>query len=129
MLLGRLVGFACLFPEHIVEVNLEGSGSFSTKSYSTFCAWSGFLFLPPFSQLWKTNTDIKILGWLVSRGRADTCDQIQKKRPFVCISPQWCFLCKGSESVDNLFLHCPFSLQRWRLLRKLMCLGYSKGVV
>lgn len=87
LLLGRLEGNACLFQKHIVEVNLEGSGSFSRKSYSTFCAWSGFLFLPPFSQVWKTKTTkIKILGWLVSHGRADTCDQIQKKRTSLCIS-------------------------------------------
>ncbi|KAM1375219.1 hypothetical protein ACFX2I_025682 [Malus domestica] len=39
--------------------------------------------------------------------------------PFACFSPQWCALCKsGEESVNHVFLHCPYSIQIWWNLLK-----------
>ncbi|CAL9005557.1 unnamed protein product [Prunus brigantina] len=37
----------------------------------------------------------------------------------MCLSPSWCVLCRESaESIDHLFLHCPYSLNLWwKLLR------------
>ncbi|KAL6286480.1 hypothetical protein ACE6H2_010870 [Prunus campanulata] len=39
---------------------------------------------------------------------------IQRRRPYSCLSPNWCILCKRhEENADYLFLHCPFSLNLW----------------
>jgi hypothetical protein len=70
----------------------------------------------PADQIWKGSVPSKvhILAWLVAHGKVNTCNNIQKRRPFHYLNPQWCILCKaGKESIDHLFLHCPFSIQIW----------------
>ncbi|ONH94897.1 hypothetical protein PRUPE_7G038000 [Prunus persica] len=44
----------------------------------------------------------------------NTCDTLQRHRPFMCLSPHWCTLCNmDRESADDLFIHCPYSLKVW----------------
>lgn len=92
---------------------LDKTGLFSCKSYNFFLLNSGSrqlsLFLP---QIWKSKVPpkIKFHVWLLALGKLNTCDQIQRRRPSFYLSPLWCVLCKSHlESVDHVFLHCPFS--------------------
>lgn len=74
---------------------------------------------------WWEPLKVKMLACLVACGRVNTCDHIQKRSPNVWISPHWCILCKvGEDSVDNLFLYCPF-LYLWGVgcSAKLICFG------
>jgi hypothetical protein len=102
--------------------NLEKDGSFSCKSYRKFFGDNSNLpAFDPVNQIWKAKAPSKvlILVWLVAHGKVNTCDNIQKRRPFHSLNPHWCILCKdGEESVDHLFLHCPFSIQLWWRLFK-----------
>ncbi|KAB2635258.1 hypothetical protein D8674_025792 [Pyrus ussuriensis x Pyrus communis] len=69
---------------------------------------------PPSSQIWKSKVPpkVKVLVWLVAIGSLNTCDQIQRRSPFICISPHWCSLCKAKEeSVNHIFLHCSYTIQ------------------
>ncbi|CAL2262014.1 unnamed protein product [Prunus armeniaca] len=100
--------------------DLEVSGFFTCKSFQSFLRNKGSVvtFLP-FSSVWKAKSPpkVKVFVWLVALGKVNTLDLVQRKRPFMYLSPQWCVLCKlGEESVDHLFLHCPFSLSLWGLL-------------
>ncbi|KAM1060262.1 hypothetical protein TB1_024191 [Malus domestica] len=102
--------------------NLEGSGQFTCKSYNSFLCNNDVMHqFPPFAQIWKAKVPpkVKILVWLVALGKVNTCDQIQRRMPFACFSPHWCTLCKsGEESVNHIFLHCPYSIQLWWKLLK-----------
>ncbi|CAL2278177.1 unnamed protein product [Prunus armeniaca] len=100
---------------------LEGSGSFSCKSFCSFLLNNGMAegFLP-FSLIWKAKSPPKVLVWLVALGKVNTSDLVQRRRLYMYLSQHWCVLCKMSvENVDHLFLHCPFSLSLWwTLLRE-----------
>lgn len=42
---------------------------------------------------------------------------MQRHRPFMCLSPQWCVFCNlDGESVNHMFIHCPYSIKVWWLL-------------
>ena len=92
---------------------LDLSGLFTCKSYSSFLSNNGTVqHFPPFSHIWKSKAPpkVKVLVWLVATGKVNTCDQVQRRMPFICISPHWCSLCK---SVNHIFLHCSYSIQLW----------------
>lgn len=41
-------------------------------------------------------------------------DMLQRRRPFISLSPYWCVLCKrDGESAKLIFLHCQFSKAIW----------------
>ena len=43
-----------------------------------------------------------------------TNDLLQLRRSYRSLNPQWCIHCKGEgESIDHLFLHCPFTCGLW----------------
>ncbi|CAL9018470.1 unnamed protein product [Prunus brigantina] len=100
--------------------DLEVSGYFTCKSFQSFlCNKGRVVTFPPFSRVWKAKSPpkVKVFVWLVGLGKVNTLDLVQRKRPFMYLSPHWCVLCKYcEESVDHLFLHCPFSLSLWGLL-------------
>ncbi|KAM2004953.1 hypothetical protein FF1_000090 [Malus domestica] len=101
---------------------LEGSGQFTCKSYFSFLRNNDSVhqFLPS-PQIWKAKVPpkVKVLVWLVALRKVNTCDQIQRRMPYTCFSPHWCVLCKsGEESVNHVFLHCPYSIQLWWNLLK-----------
>ena len=97
--------------------NLEASGLFTCKSYRSLLSNNGIVhYYPPYSQIWKSKAPpkVKILVWLVANGNLNTCDRIQRRNPFMCLSPHWCSLCKAKEeSVNHIFLHCSYSIQLW----------------
>ena len=51
--------------------------------------------------------------------------QLQLRRPYESLCPQWCMLCKGDgESIDHLFLHCPLTIGLWHKLFNLARLDW-----
>ena len=50
----------------------------------------------------------------------NTCDVIKERRPYVCLSPSWCVLCKRSgENIYHILLHCAFVQKVWVLIFEL----------
>ncbi|KAK9266438.1 hypothetical protein L1049_007440 [Liquidambar formosana] len=79
--------------------------------------------------IWKAIVPlkVKILAWSTAYKRTNTNDWVQRKRPSVCLSPQWCVLCKKEgESVDHLFLHCDISIALWQRLFNLANLSWVR---
>ena len=97
---------------------LEASGSFSCKSFRNFIINDGsVLSFAPANLIWKSKvpTKIKILGWLVAHGRLNTCEMLQRRRPFCCFSPHWCVLCKrNGENANHIFLQCEVASSLWK---------------
>lgn len=55
---------------------------------------------------------VKAFSWTAAVHRINTMDMLQKRRPFIQLSPQWCSLCKkDGESVHHIFLHCSFTYE------------------
>ena len=70
----------------------------------------------PHKFIWKVGIPpkVKVLAWLASWKRVNTCDLLQKRRPNLAISPSWCTLCKkGGENIDHLLVHCSFTNYMW----------------
>ncbi|CAN1778943.1 Putative ribonuclease H protein At1g65750 [Linum perenne] len=68
---------------------------------------------PPANLVWPTHAPSKVqfFCWLTLRNRIATTDNLQR-RGFAL--PNRCALCeKDSESVDHIFVHCPFASQVW----------------
>ena len=109
---------------------LESSGTFSCKSFfrSFFPHPASFCF--PFLKLiWKTliPSKVQFFSWLLVIGKLPTCDIVQRRHTYICISPNWCVLCKScSEDQDHLFLHCPFSTTLWNRVLNELGLSWTK---
>uniref|UniRef100_A0A803QQM3 Reverse transcriptase domain-containing protein n=1 Tax=Cannabis sativa TaxID=3483 RepID=A0A803QQM3_CANSA len=66
--------------------------------------------------LWKSRgpSKVKVFGWLVALDKLNLHARLQKKRPFLCISPGWCVCCKISgEDNAHLFLRCRLASSLW----------------
>ena len=46
--------------------------------------------------IWKVNIPVRIrfFAWSLCLERINTYDVLQSKRPFMCLQPNWCVLCK-----------------------------------
>uniref|UniRef100_A0A803QNN3 Reverse transcriptase zinc-binding domain-containing protein n=1 Tax=Cannabis sativa TaxID=3483 RepID=A0A803QNN3_CANSA len=112
--------------EHIRLLNIsedirlwkpDPGGIFSCKSaFSWFTSNhnSGELFWT--KTLWKSRcpSKVKVFGWLVALGKINVHFMMQKRRPFICLSPGWCVCCKkSSEEVAYLFLGCCMAQRLW----------------
>ncbi|KAM7474964.1 hypothetical protein LguiB_022207 [Lonicera macranthoides] len=100
----------------------HSSGSFSCKSFFDVLSQSSQSYSVSLSKfIWKHGvpTKIKVFAWLALKGKVNTCDVVQKRRPFWCLSPSWCVLCKRfDESIDHILLHCGFVRWIWAGLFK-----------
>lgn len=70
----------------------------------------------PYSSIWKPSIPprVKAFSWTVALNRVNTMDVLQRRLPFMMISPNWCVLCKNAEeSLNHLFLECTFSSAIW----------------
>ncbi|KAM7477124.1 hypothetical protein LguiB_024367 [Lonicera macranthoides] len=70
----------------------------------------------PSSFIWKHGvpSKIKVFAWLALKGKVNTCDVIQKRRPAWCLSPSWCVMCnQNDENIDHILLHCGFVRRIW----------------
>ena len=56
-------------------------------------------------------------AWLVAHRKVNANDLLQLRRPYRSLNPKWCSLCRGNgESIDHLFLRCPFTIRLWHKL-------------
>ncbi|XP_030483308.2 uncharacterized protein LOC115699905 [Cannabis sativa] len=112
--------------EHIRLLNIledirlwkpDPSGIFSCKStFNWFTSDQNFGDLFWTKTLWKSTCPIKVkvFGWLVALGKINVHPMMQKRRPFICLSPGWCVCCKKSnEEVAHLFLGCCLAQRLW----------------
>ena len=46
--------------------------------------------------IWKFGIPIRIkfFAWSLSLKKINTCEVLQRKRPFQCLHPSWCVMCK-----------------------------------
>jgi len=62
----------------------------------------------------------------VAHKRFNTNEMIQRRRPSLFLSPQWCIMYKRKyETTDHLFLHCPMA---WWLWHRLFSIGGESWV-
>lgn len=69
-------------------------------------------YLYPSHSIWRSlaPSKIKVFIWILSFGKVNTAEVLQKQRPASALSLDWCVMCKHSnETTDHLFLHCNFA--------------------
>ena len=95
----------------------DNSGCFSSKSaFLALQHGDGLQDFPFHGYIWKSGIPaiIKFFAWSISLGRINTFDFFQRKRPFQCLSPNWCVMRKRDlESTRHLFLQCEFAKTLW----------------
>uniref|UniRef100_A0A7N2LF47 RanBP2-type domain-containing protein n=1 Tax=Quercus lobata TaxID=97700 RepID=A0A7N2LF47_QUELO len=63
----------------------------------------------PWKSIWKQKISSKVafFVWTAALGKCLTIDNLRKRKVWIL---DWCNMCKrNGESVDHLFLHCPFA--------------------
>ena len=93
--------------------NLTKSGLFSVRSL--------YLHLidtqPPFlrKKIWKIKIPLKtkIFLWFLQKGVVLTKDNLARKK---WKGSQKCICCNGNETIQHLFLDCPFAKMIWRII-------------
>lgn len=101
------------------------SGSFTTGSaYNAF--FLGQIAVPGARELWQVRAPNKcrFFVWLLLHGRAWTADRLRRHG---LQDHDLCTLCsQGAETIDHLFLQCPFSREVWfKVLRKCGWQGFA----
>lgn len=92
-------------------------GLFSSKSF--FSNLSGLHSSSPnfsMSKVWKLAPPPRVGAflWIISLGKQSTMDVLQRRRPYMALSPSVCCLCHISEESGNhIFIHCLFSYGIW----------------
>ena len=98
---GRLIG-----RPHIVIIG-EGllTGGLDFMSFFVSLSGSERYASFPESKIWLSSVPSKVafFVWVVVETKSLTLDNLQR-RGFTM--PNWCVMCKESESVDHLLLHC-----------------------
>lgn len=70
----------------------------------------------PHKRIWNPLVPqrVKAFVWTVVFNRINTKDVLQRRRPFMALSPSWCIMCKSeNESPNHIFLHCRFAVLGW----------------
>ena len=80
---------------------LEKSGTFSTKSYIISLMDDSTPIFVPSNLIWKAKvpSKVKMMVRAVAQWKINTNDVIQKRRPSMVLSPDWCVLCKNASKV------------------------------
>lgn len=117
-ILGNLMSFlnevflSQSFLDHRIWI-LESSSQFSSKylllSFSHPSNPSNSF---PIEKVWNPPAPrrVKAFSWIVALNRMITMYMLQRKRPFMYTSPNWCALYRRDrESVSHLFLHYSFT--------------------
>lgn len=99
----------------------DKSGTFTLKScFAQLAGGEDDPRLEAFKSIWKIHSPskVKFVCWLISLGKMNVYEVLQRRRPNVPMAPQWCIMCKqAAESIDHLFLHYPwlrcFGLKCW----------------
>lgn len=100
--------------------NLTPNGIYKPSSFSKFLVLQS---LPPnnlqsllVKVVWKIHglPMFKALCWEVAQKCVNTGDMLQRRRKGWCLVPHVYHLClQEGESVNHLFIHCPFAKQIW----------------
>jgi len=70
----------------------------------------------PWKQIWRIKVPhkVSIFVWLLAKEATLTVDNLMSRGMTLCSR---CFLCKEiAETVNHLFLHCPFTAHLWRII-------------
>lgn len=93
------------------------SVSFSCKSYLELLRNDlNLLDFNHFDSVWEcpSPSKVKVLKWLIVHGKVNTLDRIELNIFKLCLSPNWCVLCKRNlEDINHLFLHCSIAHNLW----------------
>lgn len=79
-----------------------------------------------YSIVWKDQypKKVKIFLWELSLGAINTTDRLQRRMPYMYLSPSWCHMCcQHVESPPHLFAHCSFATCFWNFI--LEAFGWS----
>lgn len=103
-------------PDNLVWL-LESFGKFISKSFFNAISNSSSI-EPSFPRrkIWNpvVPLGVKAFSWTVILCRINTMDMLQRRRPFMLLSPHWCALCHlDGGSVHHIFLHCSFTHKVW----------------
>ena len=82
---------------------------FRVRDYYNILVGNTFLGFP-WKSIWKQKIPSRVafFVWTVALGKCLAIDNLQKRKVWIV---DWCFMCKrNGESVDHLFLHCPFDM-------------------
>ena len=95
----------------------DNSGGFSSKSaFASLQQEDGFMEFRFFKFIWKSCVPVRVkfFAWSLSLEKINTTDVLQHKRPFLCLYPDQCVMCKqDSESISHLFLQCHYARSLW----------------
>ena len=95
----------------------DRNGGFSCKlAFATLQNDEGAQAFEFYKFVWKSGipAKIKFFAWSLCLKKINTCEVLQRKRPFQCLSPNWCVMCKqDQESFLHLFLHCKYARLLW----------------
>jgi hypothetical protein len=93
--------------------NLTTSGKFSVKSLYTDFMSGHTRFLKKY--LWKLKVPLKIriFMWFLNRKVLLTKDNLAKRKWTGCTK---CVFCDSKESIEHLFIRCPFASLLWRVI-------------
>ena len=65
----------------------------------------------------KSPLKVKAFSWMEAHRKVNTNGLLQVRQPFKSLNPEWLILCKGGgETIDHLFLHCPYTIRLWNKL-------------
>lgn len=96
---------------------LNSSGNFSSKStFTSLLSPNSITLVLLVGRVWKPPIPprVKAFSWLVALNCINRMNNLQWRRPYMLISPNWCVMCKKDEKkVNHLFIHCPFSSGIW----------------
>ena len=70
----------------------------------------------PWKSIWKQKIPSRVafFVWTAALRKCLTIDNLRKRKVWIL---NWCYMCKrNGESVDHLFLHCPFALDLWSMV-------------
>lgn len=92
--------------------SLDPLGSFSIKSLFRFLTQSHDVTSFPSDLVWKGSAPLRVQTsiWIVTLNRMNTMDLLQRRWPYIALSPSICVLCGADEETDNhIMIHCNFS--------------------
>ncbi|WMV25761.1 hypothetical protein MTR67_019146 [Solanum verrucosum] len=79
----------------------------------------------PWKQIWRIKAPhkVSIFVWLLAKEATLTVDNLMSRGMTLCSR---CFLCKETaETVNHLFLHCPFTAHLWRIIINLKGIAWT----
>ncbi|CAN1331689.1 Putative ribonuclease H protein At1g65750 [Linum perenne] len=118
----RLIAMLESLPDEYVSAGpasvvwpLESSGRFSVGSLRRLMVSERYAPIHdfPYEVIWEKAVPPKIqcFMWMVWHGKIASIDNLQRRG---MVLANWCVLCeRDAESIDHLFVHCPFALTVW----------------